>query len=210
MAFGITALNELQRLYNGKSIFEDGEFCLDVMKHINQKITEFKYADNILYSVYGTPAESLSSTQVKQFRKKYGIIENVSDREYFSNSFHCHVTEDITPLQKQDSERRFWDYFNGGKIQYCKYPVNYNTEAMKTLVRRAMDYGFYEGINMSLSYCEDCGHEELNMKEKCPVCGSENLCIIERMNGYLGYTKIHGDTRYNEGKLAELSERVSM
>ncbi len=67
-----------------------------------------------------------------------------------SNSFHCHVTEDITPIEKQDLEGRFWELCNGGKIQYVKYPINYNKEAVKTLVRRAMDIGFYEGVNLSL------------------------------------------------------------
>ena len=105
-------------------------------------------------------AENLCGLQVKQFRKKYGIVENVSDREYVSNGFHCHVTEDITPIQKQDLEYRFWELSNGGKIQYVKYPISYNREAVKTLVRRAMDMGFYEGVNLSLAYCDDCGHEE--------------------------------------------------
>lgn len=156
-----------------------------------------------------TPAESLAGKQVEQFRKKFGIIEGVSDREYVSNSFHCGVWEDITPIEKQDLENRFWNLFNGGKIQYCKYPINYNKEAIKTLVRRAMELGFYEGINLSLSYCEKCGHEELNM-DKCPKCGSEFVTQINRMNGYLGYTKIHGKSRFNESKVSEIRERVSM
>lgn len=209
MSFGITALNELQMLYNGKSIVEDGQFALEVMKHINKKINEFKEIDQILYSIYGTPAESLAGLQVEQFRKKYGIIKGVSDRPYVTNSFHCGVWENITPIQKQDLENRFWDLFNGGKIQYCRYPVSYNREAIKTLVRRAMDMGFYEGINLSLAYCEDCGYEELNM-DVCPKCGSENITKIDRMNGYLGYTRIHGKTRYNDAKNAEIKDRVSM
>lgn len=208
-SFGITALNELQRLYNGKSIYEDGEFALEVMKYINEYVDRIKEEDKILYAVYGTPAESLCGRQVEQFRKIYGIIENVSDRAYVSNSFHCHVSEDITPIEKQNAEKRFWDLFNGGKIQYCKYPVGYNLEAIKTLVRRAMKMGFYEGINMSLSYCEDCGYEQLDM-DKCPKCGSENVTQMERMNGYLGYKKIHGHTRYNSAKMAEFKDRRSM
>lgn len=209
MSFGITALNELQKLYNGKTIHEDGIFALEVMEYINKKVDKFKKEDHILYAIYGTPAESLAGLQVEQFRKKYGIIEGVSDRAYVSNSFHCGVWEDITPIQKQDSEKRFWNLFNGGKIQYCKYPIDYNKVAIKTLVRRAMKLGFYEGVNLDLSYCEECGYEQLDM-DKCPKCGSDLITKISRMNGYIGYTKIHGKTRYNESKNQEIKERVSM
>lgn len=208
-SFGITALNELQELYNGKSIREDGEFALEVMRYINQKITQFKEEDGNLYAIYGTPAESLCGLQIEQFRKKYGLVENVSDRPYVSNSFHCHVTEDMTPIEKQDKEGRFWELCNGGKIQYVRYPVSYNKEAVRTLVRRAMKMGFYEGVNLSLAYCDDCGHQELDM-DVCPVCGSKNLTKIDRMNGYLSYSRVKGDTRLNKAKMAEIEERVSM
>ena len=90
-----------------------------------------------------------------------------------------------------------------------KYTIGYNKEAVKTLVRRAMDMGFYEGVNLSLSYCDDCGHEELDM-DVCPVCGSHNLTKIERMNGYLSYSRVKGDTRLNDAKMAEIAERNSM
>lgn len=208
-SFGITALNELQQLYNKRSLVEDGEFAIRTLEHINEKVNQFKAEDGKLYAIYGTPAESLCGLQVTQFRKKYGVIENVSDREYVSNSFHCHVTEDITPIQKQDLEKRFWELSNGGKIQYVKYPISYNREAIKTLVRRAMDMGFYEGVNLSLAYCDDCGYEELEM-DVCPKCGSKNLTKIERMNGYLSYSRVKGDTRLNNAKMAEISERKSM
>ena len=143
MSYGITALNELQRLYNGKSIREDGQFALEVMQYINDYTNRIKEEDHILYAIYGTPAESLCGLQVEQFRKIYGIIENVSDKEYVSNSFHCHVSEDMNPIEKQDKEGRFWNLFNGGKIQYCRYNLGYNKQAIKTLVLRAMDKGFY-------------------------------------------------------------------
>ena len=208
-SFGITALNELQELYNGKSLVEDGQFALEVMEHINKKVSEFKEEDGNLYAIYGTPAENLCGLQIKQFRNMYGIVEGVSDREYVSNSFHCHVTEDITPIEKQNLEERFWDLSNGGKIQYVKYPIDYNIEAVKTLIRRAMDMGFYEGVNLSLAYCDDCGHQELEM-DVCPKCGSRNLTKIDRMNGYLSYSRVHGDTRLNEAKMAEIAERKSM
>nr|DAZ10962.1 MAG TPA: anaerobic ribonucleoside triphosphate reductase [Caudoviricetes sp.] len=209
LSFGITALNELQELYNKKSLVEDGKFAVDVMKYINKKITQFKHEDGLLYAIYGTPAESLCGLQVEQFRKMYGIVKGVSDREYVSNSFHCGVWEDITPIQKQDLENRFWDLFNGGKIQYVRYPINYNREAVVTLVRRAMSLGYYEGVNLSLAYCDDCGHEELEM-DVCPVCGSKNLTKIDRMNGYLSYSRVHGDTRLNKAKMVEIAERKSM
>lgn len=230
-SFGITALNELQQAFNGKSIAEDGEFALKTMKYINEKLAKFKEEDGMLYAVYGTPAESLCGKQIEQLREfvkvhfteleKAGckpyydenkgiyVIKGVCDREYVSNSFHCHVTDDISPIKKQDLENRFWDLCNGGKIQYVRYPLGYNKQAIETLINRAMDMGFYEGVNLSLSYCDDCGHEEIEM-DKCPCCGSKNLTKIDRMNGYLAYSRVHGDTRLNHAKMIEISERKSM
>ena len=208
-SFGYTALNELQELYNGKSIYEDGQFALEVMQYINDKVNQFKKEDGNLYAIYGTPAESLCGLQIEQFRKLYGIVENVSDRPYVSNSFHCHVTEEITPIEKQNSEARFWNLSNGGKIQYVRYPVSYNKEAIRTLVRRAMKLGLYEGVNLSLAYCDDCGYQQLEM-DVCPKCGSTNLTKIDRMNGYLSYSRVHGESRLNDAKMAEIAERKSM
>lgn len=208
-SFGITALNELQQLHNRKSLVEDGKFAVEVMEFINKRVNEFKEEDGNLYAIYGTPAENLCGLQVKQFRAKYGIVPNVSDREYVSNSFHCHVSEEISPIKKQDLENRFWNLMNGGKIQYVKYPVDYNISAVKTLILRAMDMGFYEGVNLSLSYCDDCGHQELDM-DVCPACGSRNLTKIDRMNGYLSYSRVKGDTRLNDAKMAEIADRRSM
>ena len=209
ISFGITALNELQRLYNGKSIREDGEFALEVMQYINDYVNRIKVEDDILYAIYGTPAESLCGLQVEQFRKLYGIVENVSDRPYVSNSFHCHVTEDMSPIEKQDKEGRFWELCNGGKIQYCRYNLGYNKEAIKTLVLRAMEKGFYEGVNLAMCYCEDCGYQQVDM-DVCPKCGSTKMTKVDRMNGYLGFTRIHGKSRYGDCKVAEIAERVSM
>ena len=209
MSYGITALNELQRLYNGKSIREDGQFALEVMQYINDYTNRIKEEDHILYAIYGTPAESLCGLQIEQFRKIYGIIENVSDKPYVSNSFHCHVSEQMSPIEKQDREGRFWNLFNGGKIQYCRYNLGYNKEAIKTLILRAMDKGFYEGVNLAMCYCEDCGYQQVEM-DICPKCGSKMITKIDRMNGYLGFTRVHGETRYNEAKNAEIADRVSM
>ena len=230
-SFGITALNELQMAYNGKSITEDGEFALEVMTHINRKANEYKAEDHILYALYGTPAESLCGKQVEQMREyvklhaeaieaagfkventKNGefVVKGVCDRPYVTNSFHCPVWEDISPIEKQDKENRFWNLMNGGKIQYVRYPVGYNKKAQETLINRAMDMGFYEGINLALNYCDDCGHEEVDMADKCPCCGSKNITKIDRMNGYLSFSRVKGDSRLNAAKMAEIAERKSM
>ena len=222
-SFGITALNELQQLYNGTSLYEDGQFALEVMEHINNRGNEFKKADGRLYAIYGTPAESLCGKQVKQFRRLYGVVKGVSDREYVSNSFHCHVTENISPIQKQDAEKRFWNLFNGGKIQYCRYQNSYNLDAIRTLIRRAMKIGCYEGVNLALNYCDDCGYQSNDIGDTCPSCGGIHITTIDRMNGYLGYSrqgkysKLADDGkhiiyrgRFNSAKAAEIAERVSM
>lgn len=208
-SFGITALNELQVLYNGKTIVEDGQFALEVLQYINDKVNKFKELDGHLYAIYSTPAEALCGTQVKQFRKKYGIIKGVSDKEYFTNSTHCPVYANITPFEKQDLEKRFWDLSNGGHIQYVRHTNDQNLEAFDAINKRAMKMGFYFGHNMDKCYCEDCGHEELDM-QICPKCGSKNITEINRVCGYLGYSKIKGDSRMNDAKLAEIADRVSM
>lgn len=209
ISFGITALNEASVLMNGKTIVEDNSFAIEVLKFINDYANKYKKEDEVLYAIYGTPAESLCGLQIEQFRKKYGIIKGVSDRAYTTNSFHCGVWEDINPIQKQDIEYPMFHLCNGGNIQYCRYPIQYNLEAIKTLVRRAMKMGFYEGINLQLDYCEKCGHQFID-SDKCPKCGSEEITRIERMNGYLGYSRVKGRTMYADHKLKEFEERVSM
>ena len=209
MSFGITALNEASVLYTGKSIVEDNSFAIEVLKFMNDYADKYKVEDNILYALYGTPAESLCGLQIEQFKKKYGIVKGVSDRPYTTNSFHCGVWEDITPIEKQDIEYPMFHLCNGGNIQYCRYPIDYNIEAIKTLVRRAMDMGFYEGVNLQLDYCEKCGHQFVD-SDTCPKCGSEDITRIERMNGYLGYSRVNGRTMYADHKLEEFKDRVSM
>lgn len=209
MSFGITALNEASVLQTGKSIVEDNSFAIEVLKFINDYVDKYKVEDNILYAIYGTPAESLCGLQIEQFKKKYGIIKGVSDRPYTTNSFHCGVWEDITPIEKQDIEYPMFHLCNGGNIQYCRYPIDYNIEAIKTLVRRGMDMGFYEGVNLQLDYCEKCGYQFLD-SDTCPKCGSEEITRIERMNGYLGYSRVNGRTMYADHKLKEFKDRVSM
>lgn len=208
-SIGFTGLNELNLIHNGKSIAEDGAFPLEVLKYIHDKCEQFKIEDGILFGVYGTPGESLVSLQVKQFRAKFGEVKGVTDKPYLTNSFHTWVGEDISGITKQDLEKRFWKYSPGGRIQYIRYDLAYNVKAIKDTVRRAMKLGFYEGVNLALSYCEDCGHQELKAS-KCSKCGSENITRIDRNCGYLSYTQVKGRSMMNDGKLAEIADRKSM
>jgi ribonucleoside-triphosphate reductase len=218
-SFGITALNELQMAYNGKSLAEDGEFALEVMRHINDVVNGYKEQDGRLYAIYGTPAESLCGKQARALKEHFGIIPGVSDKDYVSNSFHCAVWEDITGPEKQDLEARFWEMFGGGKIQYCRYPLQYNKNAVRALVTRAMDMGLYEGVNMEVSYCNDCGYSGVEIGDTCPHCGGKSITSISRMNGYLAYSRVsvrqadgsyRSYSRLNDAKMAEIKDRKSM
>lgn len=209
MSFGIMGLNEASVLWTGKAIHEDNKWAISVMKFINDYADKWKKVDKILYAIYGTPGESLCHTQIEQFRKKFGIIKGVSDREYTTNSFHCPVYADITPIQKQDIEYPMFHLCNGGNIQYCRFTSHYNIEAFKKLTRRAMKLGFYYGNNQQLDWCEACGHTFID-SDTCPKCGSDKITRIERMNGYLSYSSVRGKTMYADHKLQEFKERVSM
>ena len=210
ISFGIIALNEASVLATGKSIAEDDTWAFEVMQYINKYVDRIKEEDDTLYAIYGVPGETAVCTLRDCFVKKYGVIKGVSDKPYFTNSFHCAVYEDITPIHKQDSEYRCFHLTNGGNIQYCRYPISYNKDAIRALVKRAMENGFYEGVNLELNYCLDCGHQWVE-GDVCPKCGTDNIVQIQRMNGYLGYSKIGKDKSYfHEGKMAEFKDRVSM
>ena len=209
LSFGIMGLNEASVVATGKHIHEDNSWAVSVMEFINEYANKYKKEDNLLYAIYGTPGESLCHTQIEQFRKKYGIVKDVSDHEYTTNSFHCNVRANISPIEKQDAEYPLFHLCNGGNIQYVRYRLPYNKEAMITLVRRAMKMGFYEGVNYELNWCEKCGHSFVD-SDNCPKCGSSDITRVERMNGYLSYSNIRGKTMYSDHKLKEFKERVSM
>lgn len=209
-SFGITALNELSVLATGKPISEDNQFAYLTVKYIKDKVEKFKKEDGWLYALYGTPAESLCGTQVEQFRKKYGTIKGVSDKDYFSNSFHCHVCEEITPFEKQDKEIDIFELVTGGHIQYVRIPNTKNIKALKDIIRRGMDLGFYQGVNFNACQCEDCGTTGTDWGETCPHCGSKNITEINRTCGYLGFSRKNGDRTFNDAKMAEIKDRKSM
>lgn len=206
-SFGVTALNELNVLATGKTLYQDPWYAEGVLKYINDKVEQFKKEDGYLYAVYGTPAENLCGVQAKQYAEYTGDNQF---GEYFTNSFHMHVSEPITPFEKQDAEYKMFHMCNGGHIQYVRVTNPENLQALKALILRGMDKGFYQGINFDSAYCENCGKHSTNVMNKCPHCGSTNLSVISRVCGYLGYTKANGSTRMNDAKLAEIKDRVSM
>lgn len=217
ISYGYGGLNELGRLYNGKSLYEDQEFPQKTLKYISEKVDEYKKKDGILYALYGTPGESWLPLACKQFKEKYGEISGVTDYGYFSNSFHAHVTEDITPIEKMMCEEKFWDYPKGGRIMYCKIPDTKNTKGIIDIVRLAMSKGLYYGVNHSENHCSSCGSHWVGDDSKdsddslCPECGSSDVIKIRRMNGYLSYTRTKaGKSRFNEYKDKEIKERKSM
>ena len=209
MSFGVIGLNEAQYLSNGKYIHEDNSWAKSVLEFINDYANKYKKEDGILWAIYGTPGESLVGLQVQQFKKKYGIIKGVSDRAYVTNSFHCPVYADITPIEKQDAEYPLFHLCNGGNIAYARMRSNYNFKAFKDITKRAMRMGFYWGNNQELDFCEDCSHAFID-SDVCPKCGSTHITRIERMNGYIGLASIRGRTMYSDHKLQEFKERVSM
>lgn len=206
-SFGITALNELSILATGKTLKESSYFANTVVDFINEKIEEFKKEDGYLYALYGTPAESLCGTQARQYREYTG---DNRFGDYFTNSFHLHVSEDVTPFEKQNKEYELFHKCNGGHIQYVRVDNPDNVNAVKALVQRGMSMGFYQGVNFDAAYCEDCGRHSTNVGNTCPHCGSHNLSIISRVCGYLGYSNVNGKTRMNDAKMAEIKDRVSM
>lgn len=206
-SFGITALNELSILATGKTLKEDSKFANIVVDFINENIEEFKKEDGYLYALYGTPAESLCGTQAKQYREYTGDNQF---GDYFTNSFHLHVSEDVTPFEKQDKEYELFHKCNGGHIQYVRVDNPDNVDAVKALVQRGMSMGFYQGVNFDAAYCEDCGYHSTNVGNTCPHCRSHNLSVISRVCGYLGYSNVNGKSRMNDAKMAEIKDRKSM
>lgn len=210
-SFGITSLNELNVLIQGSALHETKSNAVnEIVDYIADKVQKFREEDGFLYALYGTPAESLAGTQLQQFRKKFGVIEGVSDKEYFTNSFHCHVSADITPFEKQDMEYELFHKINGGHIQYCRVDDRTNLPAIKAIVQRGMDMGFYQGINFDLVTCEECGYHPKTVVDLCPGCGSDDVTVIARTCGYISYFKQKGDTRFNQSKYAEIQDRKSM
>ena len=184
---------------------------MELAKRIEQlfkdRCAEFKNKYKLNFGVYYTPAENLCYTAMKKFKEKYGVIPNVSDREYFTNSMHVPVWEDVTPFEKIDIESQLTGYSNAGCITYVELPwsAQNNIDALENIVNYAMDHDIpYFAINVPNDTCLDCGYTgEFN--DTCPACGSHNIQQLRRVTGYLtgNYT-----TAFNKGKQAEVNDRI--
>ena len=208
LAIGQLGLAETLQLLIGKDHTTDEG--MDLAKQIeelfNKRCKEYKKEYKLNFGVYYTPAENLCYTAMNKFKAKYGIIENVSDKEYFTNSMHVPVWKKISPFEKIDIESQLTGYSNAGCITYVELPstTKHNIEALETIVNYAMDKDIpYFAINVPNDTCNNCGYtDEIN--DVCPMCGSNNISRLRRVTGYLtgNYT-----TAFNEGKQCVVKDR---
>ena len=184
---------------------------MDVAKKIEalfkQRCAEFKEKHRLNFGVYYTPAENLCYTALKKFREKYGIIKNVSDKDFFTNSIHVPVWHAIRLFDKIDIESQLTGFSSAGCITYVELDASavHNTKALEQIVNYAMDHDIpYFAINVPSDICLDCGYQgEIN--DKCPMCESSNIQQLRRVTGYLtgNYT-----TAFNLGKQDEVHHRA--
>ena len=209
LAIGQLGLAETLQILIGCDHTEERgmELAKRIEKLFNKRCKEFKEEYKLNFGVYYTPAENLCHTAMKRFRDKYGIIKNVSDREFFTNSMHVPVWKEISAFEKIDIESQLTGYSNAGCITYIEMEggVKNNLKALETLVNYAMDKDIpYFAINVPNDTCLDCGYcDEFN--DKCPQCNSTNIQQLRRVTGYLtGNYK----TAFNKGKQQEVELRV--
>ena len=209
LTIGQMALAETLQILIGKdhTTPEGMELAKRIEQLFKTRCAEFKQKYKLNFGVYYTPAENLCYTALKKFREKYGIIPNVSDKEFFTNSMHVPVWQDIDPFEKIDIESQLTGYSNAGCITYVELPSTskHNIEAIETLVNYAMDHDVpYFAINVPNDRCCECGYtDEIN--DVCPMCGSDKIERLRRVTGYLtgNYT-----TAFNLGKQDEVEHRV--
>ena len=217
ISLGYVGLYEMCMRMIGKShTHPDAKpFALDVMQKLNDKCAEWKKAENISYSVYGTPMESTTYRFAKCLKKRFGIIPGVTDKNYITNSYHVHVTEEIDAFKKLRFEAEFQKLSPGGAISYVEVPdMQDNIPAVLTVMKYIYDNIMYAELNTKSDYCECCGYTgEIVVEEaesgklgwKCPNCGNDDqdkLFVARRTCGYIG-TQF-----WNQGRTQEIKDRV--
>ncbi len=217
LSLGYAGLYEMCMRMTGKSHTNPSvkPFALAVMQKLNDKCKEWKEAENISYSVYGTPLESTTYKFAKCLQKRFGIIKGVTDKNYITNSYHVHVTEKIDAFKKLKFESEFQQLSPGGAISYVEVPnMQNNIPAVLTVMKFIYNNIMYAELNTKSDYCEICGYDgEILIKEnengkliwECPNCGNQNqdkMFVARRTCGYIG-TQF-----WNQGRTQEIKDRV--
>lgn len=216
ISLGYAGLYECVKYMTGKSHTDDvaKPFALSVMQKMNDKCNEWKQAENIDYSPYGTPLESTTYKFAKSLQKRFGIIEGITDKNYITNSYHVHVSEDIDAFTKLKFESEFQKLSPGGAISYVEVPnMQDNLEAVMSLLGFIYDNIMYAELNTKSDYCQECGFDgEIKIVKdagklvwKCPKCGNTDqskLNVARRTCGYIG-TQF-----WNQGRTQEIADRV--
>ena len=218
LSLGYAALWECIYYMTGKKLTEpEGkEFGLKVMKFLNEHTAKWKEAENIDYSLYGTPIESTTYKFAKCLQERFGIIEGVTDKNYITNSYHIHVTEPIDAFSKLALESEFQLLSPGGAISYIEVPnMQNNIEAVLDVIKFIYDRIIYAELNTKSDFCLECGFSgEIRIVEdeksgklvwECPNCGNRDqnkMSVVRRTCGYLG------SNYWNQGRTQEIKERV--
>lgn len=217
ISLGYAGLYEMCVRMTGKSHTDKDakNFALQVMQHMNDKCAEWRKAENISYSLYGTPMESTTYKFAKCLQKRFGIIKDVTDHNYITNSYHVNVRENIDAFTKLKFESQFQKLSPGGAISYVEVPnMQDNIEAVLSIMKCIYDNIMYAELNTKSDYCQVCGFDgELRIVKddtgkliwECPNCGNRNeskMNIARRVCGYIG-----GSNGFNAGRLAEINDR---
>ena len=217
LSLGYAGLWECVYAVTGKKLTEpEGEaFGLEVMKKLNEYTAKWKAEENIDYSLYGTPLESTTYKFAKALQKRFGVIKGVTDRNYITNSYHVHVTEEIDAFDKLELESKFQLLSPGGAISYVEVPdMQNNLDAVLSVMQFIYEHIMYAELNTKSDYCQECGFDgEIDIKEDadgklvwtCPNCGNQDeskLNVARRTCGYIG-TQF-----WNQGRTQEIKERV--
>lgn len=216
LSLGYAGLYECVKAMTGKS-HTDAEakpFALAIMQHMNDKCKEWKEAENIDYSLYGTPIESTTYKFAKSLQKRFGVIEGITDKGYITNSYHVHVSEEINAFDKLQFEAEFQLLSPGGAISYIETAnLNDNIEAVLAVIKYIYEHIMYAELNTKSDFCQVCGYDgEISIVEnddgklvwECPNCGNRNkskMNIARRTCGYIGTND------WNQGRTQEIKER---
>jgi len=203
LAEALTALTGEHHAQNAQS----QKLGLEIVNHMKRKVDEFADSYDLNYTLLATPAEGLSGRFLKIDRKEYGILPGITDKEYYTNSFHVPVSYGISIFDKVSLEGPYHKYCNAGHISYIEMasPPAKNEEAIETILRHMKDCDMgYAGINFPIDFCQGCNHQGIINEDACPICGSQNIKRVRRITGYFSTVD-----RFNDAKLSELSDRVS-